>query len=205
MTENSGRRFSTIMLVMAAVMSAIGVVLALYIHFPLVPAVPFLEYDPADIVIYICTYVFGIPVGLAMTVVVSVVQGLSVSASSGIIGVVMHIVSTGGFVAAAGLTYWALGPKKRGVRADGSRMVLRLVVATATGILATIALMTVWNIFLTPIFMHMDRAQLIKEYLWLIVLFNIIKASINGVASAVLTVPFRLLAKRFCGENVIQG
>ena len=83
-------------------------------------------------------------------------------------------------------------------------MVLRLVVATAAGILATIALMTVWNIFLTPIFMHMDRAQLIKDYLWLIVLFNIIKASINGVASAVLTVPFRLLAKRFCGENVIQ-
>lgn len=75
MKENSGRKFTTIMLVMAAVMSAIGVVLALYIHFPLIPAVPFLEYDPADIVIYICTYVFGIPIGIAMTVVVSVEIG----------------------------------------------------------------------------------------------------------------------------------
>ena len=83
-------------------------------------------------------------------------------------------------------------------------MVMRLAFATAAGILTTILLMTLWNILLTPIFMQMDRMQLINEYLWLIVLFNIIKASINGVAAAVLTVPFRLLAKRFCGEGLVQ-
>ena len=204
MKENSGRKFTTIMLVMAAVMSAIGVVLALYIHFPLIPAVPFLEYDPADIVIYICTYVFGIPIGIAMTVVVSVVQGLTVSGSSGPIGIVMHIISTGGFVLAAGLVYRALAPKNGSGNSNGGRMVMRLAFATAAGILTTILLMTLWNILLTPIFMQIDRAVLIKEYLWLIVLFNIIKASINGVAAAVLTVPFRLLAKRFYGEGLVQ-
>jgi len=193
------------MLVMAAVMSAIGIVLAFYIRFSPIPAVNFLKYDAADIVIFICTYVFGIPVGLAMTFVVSVVQGLTVEADSGLIGIIMNIVSTGGFVLAAGLVYRALASKSGKKNTHGGRMVLRLVFATAAGILATIALMTVWNIIITPEYWKIDRTLFIKEWLWVFVLFNIIKASINGVASAVLTVPFRLLAKRFCGENVIQG
>ena len=42
-----------------AVLAAISVVLVALIHFPIFPAVAFLEYDPADIPILIGTFAFG--------------------------------------------------------------------------------------------------------------------------------------------------
>ena len=38
-----------------AMLAALAIVLVALIHFPLVPAAPFLEYDPADIPIFIGT------------------------------------------------------------------------------------------------------------------------------------------------------
>ena len=65
------------------------------IHFPLIPAAAFLEYDPADIPILICAFAYGPLAGLLLTVVVCFIQGFTVSAQSGIIGIVMHIFATG--------------------------------------------------------------------------------------------------------------
>ena len=42
-----------------AMLAALAIVLVALIHFPLVPAAPFLEYDPADIPIFIGTFLFG--------------------------------------------------------------------------------------------------------------------------------------------------
>ena len=77
---STGRR--TAKLVKMGAMVAISVVLVYLIHFPIFPAVAFLEYDPADIPILIGTFAFGPVVGLILTVVTSVVQGLTVSASN---------------------------------------------------------------------------------------------------------------------------
>ncbi len=195
------KSFNVRVLVTCAVMSAIGVVLAFFIHFPIIPAVPFLEYDPADILIFVSTYAFGIPVGLAMTVVVAVVQGITVSAGSGFTGILMHIISTGGYVLAAGLIYKLTEAFKRGKAHKTGAEAARLVLSTVAGIGVTVGLMTLWNIWLTPIFMGIDRKLLIENYLILIVIFNLIKISINGVTSAVLAIPFRKLAELFPGEK----
>ena len=63
-----------------AMLAAISIVLVLLVHFPLIPAAAFLEYDPADIPIFIGTFAFGPVAGVILTVVVSVIQGLTVQA-----------------------------------------------------------------------------------------------------------------------------
>lgn len=198
------REFNTRILVLSAALAAISVVLAFFIHFPIIPGLAFLEYDPADILIYVSSYVFGMPVGLAITVVVSIVQGTTVSASSGIVGIMMHIISTGGYVLASGIVYFLMRRLRQSGKHRTGCTVLSLVAATAAGIVTVVALMTAWNIILTPIFMGIERDFLISNYLGLIVLFNLIKASINGVAAAVFTVPFRMLAGMILGDKVIK-
>ena len=86
------------------VLAACSVVLMLAVRIPFPPA-PFLEYDPADIPILIGTFLFGPVAGFALTVVVSLLQGLTVSAGSGWIGIVMHIAATGCFALLAGFIY----------------------------------------------------------------------------------------------------
>lgn len=78
------------------VLAACSVVLMLAVRIPFPPA-PFLEYDPADIPILIGTFLFGPIWGFGLTVVVSVLQGMTVSAGSGWIGIVMHVAATGCF------------------------------------------------------------------------------------------------------------
>ena len=93
--EQKNRRISTRQLVSMAMLGAISIVLVAVIHFPLIPAAAFLEYDPADIPILICAFAYGPLAGLLLTVVVCFIQGFTVSAQSGIIGIVMHIFATG--------------------------------------------------------------------------------------------------------------
>ena len=88
-----------------AMLGAISIVLVAVIHFPLIPAAAFLEYDPADIPILICAFAYGPLAGLLLTVVVCFIQGFTVSAQSGIIGIVMHIFATGCCVLVTGNIY----------------------------------------------------------------------------------------------------
>ena len=61
-----------------AMLVAISIVLVVIIHFPIFPAVAFLEYDPADIPILIGTFAFGPGAGIVLVIVTSVIQGLTV-------------------------------------------------------------------------------------------------------------------------------
>lgn len=85
---------STLKLVKMGMLVAISIVLVYIIHVPIFPAVPFLEYDPADIPILIGTFAFGPVAGFILTFVTSVIQGLTVSSGSGIYGIIMHIIAT---------------------------------------------------------------------------------------------------------------
>lgn len=65
--EQKNRRISTRQLVSMAMLGAISIVLVAVIHFPLIPAAAFLEYDPADIPILICAFAYGPLAGLLHT------------------------------------------------------------------------------------------------------------------------------------------
>ena len=92
-------------LVTMAMLAALSIVLVYVIHFPIFPAASFLEYDPADIPILIGTFAYGPLAGVLLTVVVSVIQGMTVSSGSGLMGIAMHIFATSILV----LVYVVLG------------------------------------------------------------------------------------------------
>lgn len=155
-------------------MGALSVLLVTFIHFPLFPSATFLEYDPADVPIFIAAFLFGPVSGLALTVAVSIVQGITVSASSGYIGIIMHILSTGAFVLTAGNIYARNKTKKNAI------------FALSLGTIIMVAVMTVWNIFITPVFMNVPRSAVIALLIPAIIPFNLIKAGANSIITMVL-------------------
>lgn len=77
------RRQNVRKLTALGMLGAISLILVATVHFPIIPAAPFLEYDPADVPILIGTFDFGPVAGFLLTVVVSIIQGMTVSAASG--------------------------------------------------------------------------------------------------------------------------
>lgn len=167
------RQKNTVKLAKMGMLVAIAIVLVSFIHFPLFPAVPFLEYDPADVPIIIGTFAFGPLAGLLLTVVTSVVQGVTVSAASGVYGILMHIVATGAFVVVAGLIYKSKKTKKMAV------------IALLSGVAAMTLIMIPANLIITPLFMGMPR-EAIYPLLPMIIAFNLCKAGINAIITFVL-------------------
>ena len=151
------RRLTTL-----AMLAALSIVFVWLIHFPIFPAAPYLEYDPADIPIMIGTFAFGPLAGLLITVVASVIQGLTVSSGSGLYGIIMHIVATGTFVLVAGNLY-----RIRKTRARA-------------------AVMAVANLIVTPLFTGMPVSAVKNLLLPIIIPFNLIKAGANAAITFVL-------------------
>ena len=149
-------------------MAAVSIILVYLIHFPIFPAASFLEYDPADIPIFICTFLYGPLSGFILTVIVSFIQGFTVSAQSGIIGVMMHIFATGSFTIVAGNIYKRNRSKKTAV------------IALIIGSIVMVIMMCIWNLIFTPIFMGTPRDAVLKMLVPIIIPFNAIKAGVNS-------------------------
>lgn len=162
----------TVKLAKMGMLVAISIILV-QIHFPIFPAAPFLEYDPADIPIFIGAFAFGPLAGISITVVTAFIQGITVSAASGWFGIVMHILATGSFVLVAGLIY----------RADKSRK--GAVIGMAAGTLTMTAMMAVANILLDPIFYGMP-VKAVYQMIPFIIGFNLIKAGANSIITFLL-------------------
>ncbi|MBQ8917366.1 MAG: ECF transporter S component [Oscillospiraceae bacterium] len=152
-----------------AMLVAVSVILIYAIHFPIFPAAPFLEYDPADIPILIGAFLFGPISGLAITVVASVIQGITVSASSQFIGIIMHIISTGSMVLVAGGIYRKFHSRKGAA------------IALVAGVITMTAAMSVCNLIFTPIFMGAPREAVLQMLVPIIIPFNLLKSGINSI------------------------
>ena len=177
-------RMSTRQLVVMAMMAAISIVLVYAIHLPLFPAASFLEYDPADIPILIVAFAYGPVSGFIMTVIVSIIQGMTVSAGSGIIGIIMHIIATGSCTLIAGSIYWKHNTRKSAL------------VALVVGVIVMTAAMVIMNLILTPIFMGAPREAVAAMILPIILPFNLLKAGINCVVTFILYKPLSNLIKK---------
>lgn len=160
----------TLKIAKVSMLVAISVVLVYLVHFPIFPPVPFLEYDPADIPIFIGTFAFGPLSGLALAVITAVIQGLTVSSASGVYGIIMHILATGSFVLVAGLIY------------KGNKSRRKAVVALAAGVLIWTVVMVIANLIVTPLFMGVP-VSVVKSLMPYIVGFNLIKAGVNSVVT----------------------
>ena len=175
-------------LVQMAVLTAMSVLLVYLIHLPIIPAAPFLEYDPADVPILIGTFMLGPIGGLIITALACIVQGVTVSAASGIIGILMHFFATAAYAGVAGIIY------KRNHTRKGAG------IALAVGALAMVATMVIWNLIFTPIFMGADQAAVIAMMPF-IVLFNVIKAVTNGIITFILYKPLSKVLRMTGGKT----
>ena len=165
-------------------LAAIAIVLALLFRFPIFAATPYLEYEPGDVPILIAGFLLGPLYGLAITVIVSVIQGVTVSASGGWIGIVMHICGTGALVAASSVIY-----RRRNT-------IPFAIAGIFVGLLAYTSLMIGLNYILTPLYLGRP-AEEITAVLWYIIAFNLIKGAVNSVIAFNL---FKLLG--FFGRSL---
>ncbi|PHV72022.1 ECF transporter S component [Sporanaerobium hydrogeniformans] len=157
-----------------AVLIALSIVLVYLIHFPIFPMAPFLEYDPADIPILIGTFVYGPVAGLVITIIAAIIQGTTVSAGSGWIGILMHVFATGSFVLVAGTIYKKQHTKKGAI------------IALIAGSITMTVTMVLWNLVFTPLFLGMPLEAVLPLLVPAIIPFNLLKASVNGAVSYLL-------------------
>lgn len=171
------------------IMGALSIVLVTLIHFPIFPGAAFLEYDPADIPILITTFAFGSVAGIILTAIVSIIQGVTVSAAGGVYGIIMHIISTSTYVLVAGCIYKAKKTRKGAV------------IALVCGTIAMGIVMIIANILITPYFMGVSVDAVISMILPIILPFNLIKAGGNGFFTFVLYKYISGIIKQHNQEN----
>ena len=133
---------------------------------PLVPAVSFLKYDPKDVIIVIGGFIFGPMVSFLISLIVSVVEMLSVS-ETGIIGLIMNVIATCSFACIAAFVY-----KKKHTMSGA-------ILGLGLGIICMTAVMLLWNYFITPIYMGYPREAVVELLLPAFLPFNLIKGGIN--------------------------
>lgn len=162
-------RISTKQITAIAVLSALSLVLMFLVRFPIIPSAPFLEYEPADVPILVASFIYGPLTGLIMTIIVSFIQFITMSASSGWVGFVMHVIATGTYVVTAGLIY------KR------FHTLLGAVVALILGSLAMTLIMIPSNLFFTVKFYGIPYDAVVKMLPTAILPFNLIKSGLNSL------------------------
>lgn len=169
-TLNTTKKFSVKLIAKMGMMAAIACVLGLF-RFPILPMVPFLTYDFADIPIIVSAFAFGPVAGLLITVVVSFIQAFLLGGDQ-LYGFIMHVLASGSFVIVASLIYKGHKTKKMAI--------VSLIAAT----LVMIVVMGAANYFVTPYYYGgAAMKEMVVKLMPFILLFNLIK----GVANSVIT------------------
>lgn len=164
-------------LTVMAALTALSVVLVSIIHFPLFPTAAFLEYDPANIPILISAFAYGPAAAFVITILTGGIQALTVSASSGIYGFIMHVISTTVLCLPAGIIYKHKRTRKSAI------------FALLTGIVLMACVMLVANHFITPYFMGVPTEAVDAMLLPVILPFNLIKACVNAFVTLLIYKP----------------
>ncbi|MCX7842588.1 MAG: ECF transporter S component [Clostridia bacterium] len=169
------------------VLCALSIVLLVFIHFPIFPTAAYLEYDPADVPLLIGAFMYGPLAGFIMTVIVSVIQAATVSAKSGWVGAVMHIIASGALVVVAGAVYKKYHTLKGAIA------------GLIAGTLSMALVMIPSNLFFTVKFFGVPQNVVLGMLPTVIIPFNLIKASINCVIAALV---YKALGRFLKGQAV---
>lgn len=141
----------------------------------LVPSLPFLQYDPKDILIALCGFILG-PLYAACTSLVAAVIELSVS-STGLIGALMNFLSSCIFACSAAVVYKRI------------RNVYGAVLGLVAAIICTTGFMLGWNYLITPLYMGISRAAVAEMLIPAFLPFNLIKYSLSAGATLLVYKP----------------
>jgi len=159
-----------------AILSALAFLLTCLFYFLPIPAfmpsAPFLNYEPKDVIIAIAGFIYGPLAVIPMSIVVSLLE--MPMSGTGIIGLVMNVLSTCAFACTAALIY----KKWRTLIGAGAGL--------AGGVLLLSVVMLLWNYFLTPIFMGVPRVVVQAMLFTVFLPFNLIKGGLNAALTVIL-------------------
>lgn len=160
-------------LVSLAMLAAISYVLVLLVR---IPVVQFLSYEPKDVAITIGGFLFGPLASAVISLVVSLVEMVTVS-ETGPIGCLMNLLSTCSFSCVAAFFY-----KKQRTRTGA-------LLGLLAGSLTMIASMLLWNWLVTPLYMGIPRQAVEGMLLPVFLPFNALKAGLNSALTLLLYKP----------------
>lgn len=165
------------------ILCSLGIVVSLFIKFPLVPAVGFLTYEPKDILIIIGGFIYGPLTALVMSVITSVIELLYNNAGGNVlIDLLMNVISTCGIAVVSAYIYKKDHTRKGAIK------------GLVCGIITTTVLMVLWNYVVTPGYYNMPREAVVAMLPW-IALFNILKGGINSFIVVYLYKPLTNILK----------
>ncbi|HIQ62533.1 MAG: ECF transporter S component [Christensenellales bacterium] len=141
-----------------------------------IPVVLFLKYDPKDVVIAISGLLYGPLSAMSVSLVVSLVEMLTVS-DTGFIGMVMNFLSSATFSCTAALLYCR------------RRTLKNAVIGLVAGCLLTTAVMILWNYLITPLYMGYPREAVAAMLVPYFLPFNLLKYGLNAAITLLLYKP----------------
>ena len=127
----------------------------------------FLTYEPKDVVITIAAFIYNPVVGLIISLVVCLVEMVTIS-DTGFIGLLMNFLASAMFVGVSSVIYYR------------KKTLPRAIIGLLAGSAAMIAVMLLWNYIITPIYMQIPREMVVKMMPTLLLPFNAIKAGLNA-------------------------
>ena len=148
-----------------------------------IPLVLFLKYDPKDVVIVIGGFIFGPLTSLAVSLIVSVVQMVTISAN-GILGCMMNVISSCSFACTAAYVY-----KKK-------RTLSGALFGLFCGCVCQVVTMMLWNYLIAPIYMGYPREAVVELLLPAFLPFNVIKSGSNAAITMILYKPVVTVLRR---------
>ena len=158
-------KWETRQLVTMALMCAIASLVS-FIQIPIIPAAPFLTYDPSLMPAMVCGFAYGPGAGIAVGSIAAVIHGLI---TGDWVGSLMNICAAVFFVLPAALVY----AKKRTFKGAVIGLVLGVLLATAGSVASNLTI-GVWFWY--------GSADVIMPLLVPAVLpFNLVKAGLNSV------------------------
>lgn len=172
----SVKKISTI-----GVLCAMALVVNILIHFPLVPAASFMNYDPKDIVIVTGGFIMGPMAVVIMSLICSVLELMFRGGT--MIDLIMNIFSTCAFACTAALIYQKKHTKQGAL------------LGLLSGVVISVAVMMLWNYIVTPIYYQMPREAVIAM-LPAIFLFNALKYGLNAALTLALYKPLVTILRR---------
>jgi riboflavin transporter FmnP len=148
-----------------------------------IPVVGFLKYDPSDVVVTIGGFLLGPLTALAISVLVPVIEMLTVS-DTGPIGALMNIISTAAFACLAAYVY----KKKHDMKGA--------VIGLVGGVLLMTALMLLWNYAITPGYMGVEQEDVNAMLLPMFLPFNLLKGGLNAAFTLLLYKPLANILRK---------
>ena len=170
-------------LTVMAMLCALAFVAVAAIRIPLIPIVPFLEYEPKDVIIMTGGFIFGPMSAAVISIIVSFIEMFTIS-GTGIIGLIMNILSTVAFVCPAAYLY----KKHHSMKGAFLGMV--------AGTLLMTLIMVLWNYLITPIYMGYPREAVAELLLPAFVPFNLLKGGINTALTMLIYKPLVTTLRR---------